>query len=562
MSDACKKEIKDKKTHQCIVQAVSFDVPENLDFIGNVKRHIRYAREVEINPYADRFCLDRYGMKMQDKFNQYAMTLCNDEAGFKGFFKYALPEPVFDMVAFELSFGYMEKHFYPFMSGSRLLTIEEVIRQMDKTTSPGYPWVLLGLTKNDVLKLAVFWNYFYSYIMKCKLRGRVPVFFLNNVKYELREFIKLLENKMRVFMGSPLEHVMLTMMLCWFMNDSFYSTANKHWSFVGATKYKRGIDRLASRIRRHPNTFSLDESAYDATLAARLLFDLVEFRFHMLEEKYRTQSIYNMMYHVYEEIVHSVTVCTTGEVFIKHIGNPSGSANTIVDNTLILYRLLAYAWIRLAPHNENILKGPLFDMRKQSYFEENVEAALNGDDNLWSVSDEVVKWFNAQTVKAEWLKIGIKAHADPDIPENYLPRKFEQCDFLCQNFKLFANCWVPYPETQKIMCALCYGGKTQMSVKMALLRAHALRLESFFNDECRCEIMKYIEFLRKNYDDQLRLEPVKLKTGVVEPRFQDIMASFFTDSECLQMYLGYEVSSSLLDRFALFDVFEKYPEGL
>jgi len=327
----------------------------------------------------------------------------------------------------------------------------------------------------------------------------------------------------------------------------------------------------------------LDESAYDATLAARFFYDLVEFRFHMLEAKYRTQSVYNMLFHVYEEIVHSITVCTTGEVFIKHIGNPSGSANTIVDNTLILYRLLAYAWYELAPHNDiDIFEtgvgrylppdlemlvadylGPVEDMRKQSYFEANVEAALNGDDNLWSVSDAVVGWFNATTVKAAWLKIGIKAHADPDVPESYRPRPFDQCDFLCQNFKRFNRCWVPYPETQKIMCALCYGGKTQLSVKMALLRAHALRLESFFNDECRTDIMKYIEFLRKNYDDQLKLEPVLLRTGVLEPSYQDILASFFTDNECLQMYLGYE-NRRLLPRVTLFQKFkyEIYPEGL
>jgi hypothetical protein len=535
-------------------QEQKIDIPMYLDFLGFVPRNIRFSKEVELNPYAKKFCLERYGQIPQQRYNQYAMTKCNDEAGFKGFFKYALPEPKFDEAAMLASFDWMTRHFYVHMCESRLLTIEEIVRQMDKTTSPGYPWILIGAKKSEILQEDCFWNYFYDYVSRNRESGRVPVLFLNNVKYELRDVEKLKENKMRVFMGSPIEHVMLTMMLCWYMNDSFYSTAHHHWSFVGATKYKRGIHRLACRIMKYPNVYSLDETSYDATLADRLLFELVNFRWQMLREKDRTLDTYNMMYHVYEEIVDSATVCTTGEVFLKHIGNPSGSANTIVDNTLILYRLLAYAWFMLAPD----------DLKTQFAFETNVEAALNGDDNLWSVSDLVVKWFNALTVKEVWLKIGIKAHADPDIPENYLPRKFSQCDFLCQNFKQVDRVWVPYPDTQKIMCALFYGGKTQLSVKMALLRAYALRLESYFNDECRKEILEYIRFLKKNYDQQLKSEPVVMKTQVMEPAYQHIENSFFTDSEALQMYLGYESSGSLLDRTLLFRKFchELYPEGL
>jgi len=343
-------------------------------------------------------------------------------------------------------------------------------------------------------------------------------------------------------MGSPLEHVMVCMMYCWIMNEQFYRSANKHWSFVGATKYHRGINMLFSRLMKHPNAFSLDESAYDATLAARLLGDLVDFRFEMLEKKLQTQENYNVLRSLYRDIIHSYTVCTEGEVFLKHTGNPSGSANTIVDNTLILYRLLAYAWLKLAPE----------DMKQQQQFEENVEAALNGDDNLWTCSDKVVKWFNATSVVAEWKKIGIKAHVDPDIPENYLPRKLLDCDFLCQNFKVVDGTVVPYPETEKIMCALAFGGKTQTSVKMTLMRALALRIESFYNDECRKTLKDLIKWLFLKYDSQLRSSP-RVVSGVQEPTFDQIKSVYFTDAEIAKLYLGNE--SSGLISLSTFDEF-------
>jgi hypothetical protein len=470
------------------------------------------------------------------------MTECNARAGYAGLFKYNRRQPVFDEDAYKESYVWMVHHFGPYMDESDLLSFTEVVIQMDKQTSPGFPWVKKGLTKKEILKYDWFWDYLLKYLQNCKMNEDQIVLFMNNVKFELRDVEKLAQNKMRVFMGSPIEHVMVCMMYCWIMNEQFYRSANKHWSFVGATKYHRGIHMLFSRLMKHPNAFSLDESAYDATLAARLLGDLVDFRFEMLEKKLRTQENYNAMKTLYREIIHSYTVCTEGEVFLKHTGNPSGSANTIVDNTLILYRLLAYAWLRLAPD----------DMKTQTAFEMNVEAALNGDDNLWTCSNQVVKWFNATSVVAEWKKIGIKAHVDPDIPENYLPRKLIDCDFLCQNFKLVDGTVVPYPDKEKIMCALAFGGKTQTSVKMTLMRALALRIESYFNDDCRKTIKDLIKWLVTNYDAQLRLPP-RLVSGVQEPTYEQIRTVYFTDAEIEKLYLGNE--SSGYKSMALFDEF-------
>lgn len=551
ISDECLEEIAKLKDDE-VEQKEDFKMPKYLDYVGSVARGVHYAKVDDLNRFVDTFCLCHFGKHSEELYKLYRMTECNSQAGYKGFFKYNRQQPVFDQQCYNESFRWMEHHFQPWMDESDLLSYTEIVTQMDKRTSPGFPWIKIGLTKREVLQYGWFWTYLLFFLQCCKWSEDQIVFFMNNVKFELRLLEKLLENKMRVFMGSPLEHVMITMMYCWIMNEKFYHTAGKHWSFVGATKYHRGIHILFSRLNKHPNAFSLDETAYDASLAASLLNDLVDFRWGCLKRGLRTKESLNVLRTLYREIIHSVTVCTEGEVFLKHTGNPSGSANTIVDNTLILYRLMAYAWLRLAPD----------DMKTQECFENNVEAALNGDDNLWTCSDKVVGWFNATTVAAEWKKIGIKAHTDPDIPEMYLPRKLVQCDFLCQNFKqLEDGTYVPYPDTEKIMCALAYGGKTQTSAKMTLLRALALRIESYFNDECRDTIKALIKYMlndRAIYA-QLQAPPIEV-SGTLEPDFKRIMSAYFTDSEIMTLYLGNEGQSDSVDERR--KIFDEYAEAL
>ena len=51
-------------------------------------------------------------------------------------------------------------------------------------------------------------------------------------------------------------------------------------------------------------------------------------------------------------MVNSVIITADGNIVQKSTGNPSGSVNTISDNTLALYWLLAYAWYLLASEGD------------------------------------------------------------------------------------------------------------------------------------------------------------------------------------------------------------------
>jgi hypothetical protein len=460
----------------------------------------------------------------------YKRAICNHEAGYKSIAKYDKAQPVLNLSSWALAGDWTIRHFAPYLSNSRVVDWDFVTVEMDKQTSPGYPWNLIDRSKSHMLDREFFKQYRDLFWDRLATGNRAPVIWCNNVKEELRSSEKIAENKLRTFTGAPLEHVMATMRLCWDMNNSFYLSNNKTWSFVGGSKFRRGWDNLFKRLNKHPNAFELDESAYDSSLFREAMYGMIDFRWSMYSPKERTVENRKRLEALYVEIVDSIIVCTNGDVVTKNTGNPSGSANTIVDNTVILFRLMAYAWIELWNREKPFLTPSYSD------FVSNVEAALNGDDNTWTCSNDVVSWYNSRSVSDVWSGIGVITHAD-----SYDAQKLASCSFLSMAFKLFQNVYVPVPEQEKVYCALAYSGHSNRSVRFSLLRAYALRIESYFDPDARVFIAEYIKWLLSTYNDLLHA-PSAAKG--LDFSFEDVQSVYRTDSEIQALFLGSESESS------------------
>jgi len=233
------------------------------------------------------------------------------------------------------------------------------------------------------------------------------VLWRSTLKSERRPVEKLQcdPQKLRVFTASPFEHSILLNRFCLDMNEKFYQGAGKHtWSFVGTSPFFLGFHDLYNRLNKHPNACELDESAYDSSLFRYLLRGCFDWRWSCLSSEFKTPENYNRFYVLYRDIIDSWIVCGEGEVVVKHRGNPSGSANTIVDNTFCLFWLFAYAFIRLS-------SGRLRpDGREYGYdsFMANCEAALNGDDNTFTCSDEIAYFFTPEKIAEQWSALGVK----------------------------------------------------------------------------------------------------------------------------------------------------------
>jgi len=297
---------------------------------------------------------------------------------------------------------------------------------------------------------------------------------------------------------------------------------------------------LYKRLSTHPNAFELDESSFDASLFREAMEGQRNIRWELLHPSEKIPENKKILWNLYDQIIHSVIVLDNGQVFQKHTGNPSGSANTIVDNTMILFRLFAYSWIVNARS-----KPSLHQYMTYGAFMKNVEAALNGDDNTFTVSNECVGWFNPTAIAAVWSGIGVTTETPC-----WEPRKVEEVKFLSQSFVMLDGVWLPKPERDKVLCSLLWGSEF-IDTKWTLMRCYALRLESWADEQLREELASLIDHIRRNYAFELQ--------GIVagtQISMKDIDSVYKTDAEIWRLYafpplepLGQAVCYEPLERY-------------
>jgi len=442
------------------------------------------------------------------------MAVKNLKAGYMSFAKYDRPQPVVDVQAWHMACDWVRFHFSPFVRGSKCLSEQEAISELDKTTSCGFPWSLKYHSKREFLEsdscgvISWYWDHLgeedYHPIWSC------------TQKVELRPNEKLDANKLRTFTSSPIEHSVAATRLCYDFNNRFYG-ASDTWSFVGRTKYMQGWDKLVNRLSKHQKGLAFDASSWDASCFRLAMADQMEFRWESLEMTERTRENRVRMEVIYREIIDSVTVLETGELVCKNTGNPSGSVNTIVDNTMILYRCIAYCWIRSSPP----------ELKTYLSFTSLVEAALNGDDNDLAVAPIARLFFNTASIVKHSAELGV-VMTTPH--EEY--RDIVDLEFLSHTTVRAFGMYLPAPDTEKVLCSLSMGSSTD-DVRWHLLRASALLIESWANVQCRAILRDYIDYLCVRYQDELAGE-------VNGYSITSIFANIKTDRWILQLYTGRE----------------------
>lgn len=452
---------------------------------------------------------------------KYKMAMPNRAAMTKSISKYNRAQPTeLNQRAWQIACDWTYKHFSPHMGSARIVDHDKARRDLDRTTSPGYPWSRFWGNKGQFLDSEeapkierMFWD-------SLSTEHPLQSFWTASLKRELRPVEKLAENKIRTFTASPTELSIATTRMCLDCNEKFYESNNKTWSFVGGSKYYQGFDRLYRRLDKHPNAFELDESSFDASLFRKAMESVRDLRWEFYHDVEKTPENKRRLWNIYDQIINSIIVLDNGEVFQKNTGNPSGSANTIVDNTLILFMLFAYAFIMIMLERKETEKYATFE-----YFMTLVEAALNGDDNTFTVADEIVEYFNATSVSRIWTLIGVETKSP-----NFNPRKLSECEFLSHGFIQYNKMWLPICERDKALCSLMWGSEVD-DVRFTLLRAYALRIETWPDEQARKDIMLFIDWLRKTFKHDLH--------GIIpdtDLTMLKINSVFKTDAELKRLY--------------------------
>jgi len=225
---------------------------------------------------------------------------------------------------------------------------------------------------------------------------------------------------LRVFTAGSIESLMQCIKFFSEQNDNIVYSYHSTYSWIGGTKFRGEWHRLYERLNKHPNAFAMDESAFDSTLRSPYMMYMCEFRKKLLRPEDQTKENFEAINALYKDLIWTNVLTHDGNIIQKHGGNPSGSFNTITDNSVILTSFFFYAWILLCPDEE---------LKDYSSFIENVEVAICGDDNTWTVSDLVVNWFNAVSVSQVWTDLGINAKYG--VAE---PSKLQDLDFVSLKF--------------------------------------------------------------------------------------------------------------------------------
>lgn len=447
----------------------------------------------------------------------WGLPVPNREAAYLSLAKYAKDVPALgpdQVVAMNTAVDWLTRHFGVHMQGSRVKSVEEVVNGLDMTTSPGYPW-----TRKYASKRAMYdnWKEFPKYMEDdwewLKSNDYVAVFG-NSLKEEIRPAEKIEANSIRTFTAGPVEMTVHGNRLFEDMNEKFYASHLQTASVVGFSPWKGGWNELFLKLQKHRNGFALDESQYDSSLRAYLMWAVAEFRWWMLRDEDRTPENKVRLQVYYRNLINTLIVTSDGVFVLKQGGNPSGSVNTIVDNTLILFILLAYGWIMLSPRS----------MRSYEAFEAELALALCGDDNTWTVSDEAVKFFNARTLIKEWDRIGVITTTDC-----LDPRPLEELDFLSAFTVFVDGVAVPLYNRSKLLTSLLYS-RSPGDPSYTLVRAAALLRVGWADVQLRGYLRELISWLVATYGLVLR----------ESPEWKAALSQVPTELELRKFYLGLE----------------------
>lgn len=500
--------------------------------LGNVNRFCKFSFVEHANESFLDFCKS---VNLSPHFT-HRQVHCNVEAGYKSAAKYDRPQPSYNADSFKIACSWVRQHFNPYVAGARIVDLDIVVQDLDRSTSAGYPWNMKYHNKGEMFDDGFYdpINYYWDHIGKtnyilpvsCDFSQDYHPIWTSTEKREIREIQKLLDNKIRTFTASPVEFTTASNRMCLDFNNMFYA-AEKSCSFVGRSKFNQGWHNLYLRLGKHPTGFEFDASTYDASLFRAALFDQMEMRWEAYPSQYQTTENRRRLFHIYSEIVNSVIVLETengiADLIMKNTGNPSGSGNTIVDNTMVLYRIFAYCWIRLCPE-EIFLQG-------YNAFNDNVCMALNGDDNTVTVSPLALQFFNAPNIIRTAAELGIVLTTPSEVDRPYM-----QLSFLSHNAVVINACqqdWIlPAPITERVLSSLMYGSECN-DIRWHLLRACALHVDSWANVTLRRILSDYIKYI-------LRYHKTELIGEINGIKMQNIFNMIRTDEWCLMLYVGLE----------------------
>lgn len=403
---------------------------------------------------------------------RYRPADMSDYAFYKGLAKFGKKTPVtYNQEAFKCAVAMMRRHFRV-LRGCKKASMIDIVKGMKLDTSCGPALKTLYANKGEALADARFWE-FYSLFRESMLKTGGSISYWGACsKQELRENEKVDEAKTRVFMSGSLFMYLFMSVYCKDFNDKFYASVFETASCVGMSKFSGGFDYIFSRLKNKFNCGSLDASGWDTSMFEDMMWEIAQFRSDCLNQVLDPIECAIAMCNIYAQVSNSFIVTPSGEVCQKEQGNPSGSSNTIVDNTLGHYILKAYDWVVLT------VATPQFSDWEEyaDLFDENVSLLLFGDDDMFSVSDEYKDVYNPRSIIKASAELGFVLTTERE--DLHLSTELS---FLSHAVRPNRNGYlVPYLPLDRLCSAALYSQSSNVEIRAQ--RLSNLRYEGYHTE--------------------------------------------------------------------------------
>jgi len=431
---------------------------------------------------------------------------------YKSLNKYAVKQRFApDGPAWAYSYDFMNELWAPQMANTRVATHEECIWAMDGTKAAGPPFYDYKTTYE--------WMEHYGAYLDASFKDPLNSW-MNlwncKVKEELRPTEKLEQGKVRTFTASNKAYqYMFNRLFNYQQNRIIEGCGVEAGHTVGLSKYAAHWTELGNFLDELPFKFDYDVDTCDGEVQNHEKVDYLENKWDNLRKEDRNEHNRLVFRLIVMTELFSLVVDQFGTVWLIPNGTKSGSPDTAISTTWIIKRRFVYSFFKLMGFDRPGCYREACDA-----YVKHVRHLGQGDDGVFSVSEEAVTKFNFTTIKKLW-----EEHGWHMSTLSALPRDLDSVVFLSNWFRRYEQWWIPVPATNKALASMAYTRKRTPA--MALVRAFALYQECFYSDEIRERLALHIARLRKKYE----------KTQKNNVEWQIAMTALKSDATIERLYL-------------------------
>jgi len=294
------------------------------------------------------------------------------------------------------------------------LTLEEAICGIDgdpwitslaRRSSPGYPWIhqrfrgrgkeqWLGQNEKWILDDIEFTMAYNRRMVKALFGERIPTYWVDTLKDELRDLSRVAAGKTRLFsVGEMTFNVAIRQ---YFLPVVAHIMENRirFESCVGVNVYSTDWEKIVKKLmQKGTSIIGGDFSGFDGALLAVLLWAVCDILSGMMD---LTPQEKIAVYVLFSEIAHSVHI-NRDKVYTWNQSQPSGNPLTVIINSLIVSLLIRIVWMIITVNT--VYYG-------MAQFNKHVSLVDYGDDVDINVTLEALDFFNGFSIAEAFATIG------------------------------------------------------------------------------------------------------------------------------------------------------------